>query len=87
MIFGKKMPTSLSKTSRVWLLLRGITLWSIWLERDDLTFNSTRSVVENTQQVIWQCLLEYPRIAWDPMKNDVYKVAIYDDSPSNYDKV
>lgn len=48
-IFGNKIPTSLSKISRVGLLWRGLTLWSIWVESNDLTSNKTRWDVENTQ--------------------------------------
>lgn len=30
--------SSLNKLSIIWFMLRGITLWSIWVERNDLTF-------------------------------------------------
>ena len=43
---GKKILTSFSKTFRVWLLLTSITLWTIWIKRNDFTFNNTRWDVE-----------------------------------------
>lgn len=30
--FGKKIPTSLSKYATSWLLLRGVTIWTTWVE-------------------------------------------------------
>lgn len=41
-IFGKKIPSSLGKVYRIWPLLRGITLWTMWIERNDLTVNNSR---------------------------------------------
>ena len=52
MNFGKKIPSSLSKVCKTWLLLKGITLWNTWIENI-------------LQANIWQSLLEYTRIAWD----------------------
>lgn len=40
---GKKIPASLCKYSKIWLLLRGLTmLLTISIERNGLTFNNTR---------------------------------------------
>ena len=41
-IFVKNIPSTQRKLSRALLLLRGIMLWSTWIERNDLTFNNTR---------------------------------------------
>jgi hypothetical protein len=38
----KKIPSSLHKCSRIRLLLRKITFWRIWVERNDLTFSNNR---------------------------------------------
>lgn len=40
--FGKNFTSILNKISRIWHLLRGITLWTIWVERNDLTSNNRR---------------------------------------------
>jgi len=62
-ILGRKfLPRSLN-ASRLWLLLRRITMWTIWVERNDLTFNGNRWDVKETNQMIWQGLLVYNRIA------------------------
>jgi hypothetical protein len=41
-IFEKKIPKALNTLSSIWLLLRRITTWAIWVERNDLTFNNNR---------------------------------------------
>lgn len=51
-ISGKKIPTSIGKYSRNLLLLRGITLWAIWVERNDRIFNNNRRDAKNTHQMI-----------------------------------
>jgi hypothetical protein len=78
-IFGKKIPASFSNYSRIWLLLRGITLWTIWIERNDLTFNKTRWDASRVEQTIWRGLLDYARIAWRKALEDSKTEATYDD--------
>jgi hypothetical protein len=64
-IFEKKVPSSLSIYAKFWLLLRDIMLWTIWIERIGLAFNSYKWDVEKVQQTTWQWLLAYARIAWE----------------------
>ena len=59
-IFGKEIMSSLSKFSKIWLFLRIIMLWSIWMERIDLVFNNIKWDIKKVQQMIWQ----YARHAW-----------------------
>jgi F420-0:gamma-glutamyl ligase-like protein len=40
-----------------------------------------------SQQMTWQSLLEYARIAWDNARKNVDKVAIYDDVIENFGKL
>lgn len=72
---------------RIWLVLRGISLWTIWVERNNFTFKITRWDVEKTQKIIWQRLLEYSKLAWNIACKDVGMAAIYDDALRSYDKV
>lgn len=78
-IFGKKVPPSFSKYSEIWLLLRGITLWTIWIERNDLNLNNTTWDASRVEQTIWNGLLDYARIAWRKALNDSKTKAIGDD--------
>lgn len=74
-IFGNKIPTSLTKFSRIWLLLRGRTSW---IERNDLTFNNSKA---------WPRLLEYPGVMWDIVCKDADRASIYDDEIEIYDNI
>ena len=66
----------------VWLLLRGVMFWAIWIARNDLTFNNIKYDTRIIQQMIWQRILEYTRIAWDTKAD---KEFIYNDTIEKYD--
>jgi hypothetical protein len=38
-LFGKRIPQKIGKMIKIWYLLRGITLWTAWIERKDKVFN------------------------------------------------
>jgi hypothetical protein len=40
-------------------------LWTIWIERNDLAFNSNKWDVKKVQQTTWQGLLAYARNVWE----------------------
>jgi hypothetical protein len=64
-IFAKKPPRMFRTVSRYWTLLRGIALWTIWISRNDASFNSIRWNQEKTKHVIWQSFSDYGRSAWN----------------------
>jgi hypothetical protein len=41
-LFAHRMPCRFRKINRLWLLIRGVTLWTIWIARNDLVFNQKR---------------------------------------------
>ena len=56
--------SSLSKLFRIWLLLRGIVLWSIRVKTNGLTSNNNRLDMQKIQHMIWQWFLGYHRHVW-----------------------
>jgi hypothetical protein len=46
-------------------LLRGITLWALWIEQNDLVFNNERWNVGKIHKVIWDALLDYGTATWN----------------------
>ena len=38
-LFGKRIPKKFAKKMKIWHLLHSITLWIIWIERNDWVFN------------------------------------------------
>ena len=49
----KKISISLTKCSRIWLLLRDITWCTTWVETNDLTFNNNKWDARVVNQMIW----------------------------------
>jgi hypothetical protein len=49
----------------IWFLLRGITFWTLWIERNDLVFNNKRWNVVKIHKVIWDALFDYGMVAWN----------------------
>lgn len=60
-------------------------MWSILVERNELTANNNKWDVNNTKQWIW--LVEHNRIAWEIARKGVDKTTIYDDVIGNYDNI
>lgn len=84
-MFGEKTPSSLSKVSRIWLLLRVITFWTFWIERNNLTFNNTRWEEKKMQGTIGQRLVDYARIAWDIAFKESKKATTFDNMLAKFD--
>ena len=48
---------------KIWHLLRGITLWTIWIERNDRVFNQEQWHVSRVMHHIWDELIMYAKAA------------------------
>lgn len=70
---AKNPPSTLSKVSRIWLLLWDITLWTIWVERNDCTFNNNKQEEKGMQQSFWQSILKYAKIDCNIAHKDAEK--------------
>ena len=67
-ILADRPPRKFSDLSRIWLL-RGITLWTLWIARNDKVFNQHHWTPHKVESVVWQGLTDYVRIAWDRTLN------------------
>lgn len=63
-IFGHRIPRRFKPVSRLWVMMCGVIMWLLWLERNDATFNNTRWHSEKMQNLIWLGLVDYGRITW-----------------------
>jgi hypothetical protein len=63
-LFGEAPPFKEQAINCLWFLLRGVTLWVIWVFWNQLVFNHQRWPRAHVTQMIWQGLVEYGRIAW-----------------------
>ena len=68
-LFGERIPKKYSKTIKIWHLLRGITMWTIWIERNDMVFNQTQWHEARVKQRIWNELIIYGKIEWKRMND------------------
>lgn len=50
--------------SRIWCLLKGVALWTIWVEGNNLTSGSEMGCFEDTTNFLTRSL-DYARVLWD----------------------
>jgi hypothetical protein len=72
-IFAKRPPRKFRKVSRYWTLLKGIAVWTIWLARNDSSFNNVQWDQEKIKQVMWQEFCDYRHSAWSKTQENVRK--------------
>jgi hypothetical protein len=63
-IFASSIPRCFVLVGRTWSLIRGITLWCIWIERNLTIFNQGRWRSTYTCTLIWKGLMEYTKTAF-----------------------
>ena len=63
-IFSYRVPRRFRDVGRFWTLLRTTILWTIWLQRNDLVFSGIQWHLAKVKQRIWQCMIDYGRVAW-----------------------
>ena len=51
--------------SKIWHLLRSITLWTIWIEHNDKIFNHEQWHETRVKHRIWDELILYAKSAWE----------------------
>ena len=64
-IFDEGIPKNYNKHIKVWPLLRGITLSTIWIERNDKVFNHQQRQETKFKHCIWDELIIYAKAAWE----------------------
>ena len=67
-LFGERIPKKFGKTIQIWHLLRGITLWTIWIERNDKVFNHEEWHEAKVKHRIWEEFIYYAITAWERVK-------------------
>ena len=64
-LFGERIRKKFAPKIQVWHLLRGITLWTIWIERNDYVFNREHWHESKVKHRIWDELIIYAKATWD----------------------
>ena len=78
-LFAHRLPRRFKHISRIWLLLRGTATWMLWKARNDASINGTMWHFEKTRCKIWLGLIDYGRIAWDKLSDQLSKPSINPD--------
>lgn len=63
-LFAYRILRRFKTKSRFWLLLRGVIIWTIWIERNDAAFNGVHWAEEKLYQTIWLHVIDYGRNDW-----------------------
>ncbi len=63
-MFKKRLLHSLKKFDDLWSLLKGIILWYIWIDRNDLVFTSAGCHRKRIERAIWEGLLDLGLLEW-----------------------
>jgi hypothetical protein len=66
-IFSHRMPRRYKKVSRLWVLLRGIVIWLLWIERNEAAFDGVFWSPEQLRRKIWVSIIDYGRLAWQKL--------------------
>ena len=62
-MFGERIRKKFCKQIKTWHLLRGITLWTIWIERNDKVFDREQCHESKVKRYIWDALIMYAKAA------------------------
>jgi len=61
-LFIKHLFNKVKKFSSLWTLLRGVTMWAIWNERNDLIFNNNMWHEAKLRKILWERLIDYRKL-------------------------
>jgi hypothetical protein len=67
-IFSDRMPRRFDKVRKIWMAIRGIVIWLLWLERNDAVFNDVHLSREKVIQKVWLGIIDYGRKDWEGSK-------------------
>lgn len=53
---------------RIWMELRIVVLWSLWIERNEKVYNNITWMPDKLTQTIWNGMIDYGWVEWDEVK-------------------
>ena len=63
-VFGSRRNLGDNALVCLWTLLQGITLWTLWISRNDTVFNHSSWPEQKIFVSIWNSIVEYGKAAW-----------------------
>lgn len=68
-IFSGGIPRKFNALKWLWLEVRTVVLWVLWIQRNDMVFNNQAWTDERLLQYIWSGLLDYGCVEWAKVCN------------------
>lgn len=66
--FSDYIPRKFNPVKRVWMELRTVVMWTLWIERNDKVFNNCAWTNEKLFQTVWTDIIDYGRVEWDRVR-------------------
>ena len=63
-LFGQHVRFRRNSITKIWSLVRGIGLWTIWRSRNCKVFEGVLWPIQQIKAFVWDSLLDYGRLAW-----------------------
>jgi hypothetical protein len=79
-----KRPLRSCQNIKIWHLLCGITLWTIWIECNDRVSNQKQWHESKVKHLIWDDLIMYAKVAWERVVNLLRLVHARSNSPQGF---
>jgi hypothetical protein len=70
-LFGERFPKKYGPKIKIRHLHRGITLWMIWIERNDKVFNHEQWHETRVKHRIWDELILYAKTTWERVLKNI----------------
>ncbi|KAG0571902.1 hypothetical protein KC19_VG052100 [Ceratodon purpureus] len=67
-LMGTALPDPLRAWHDTWSLIRGTTLWCIWLRRNAVVFRNEIWSTDHLDTILWDATLDLARLSWERVK-------------------
>jgi hypothetical protein len=72
-VFANSILAQFQPVASLWLLLKGVTIWCMWIARNHCAFNTTRWRTEHVANLIWTGLSNYAKVVWRNAQHRIRK--------------
>jgi hypothetical protein len=73
-LFANQLPARFLPVFRIWICIRSVTLWTLWIARNDLVLARwSRAKIKGT---MWTSLRDYGRASWKRLQSRKFKNAV-----------
>ena len=63
-VMGSRIPRKFREASGLWSLIRGSTIWLIWIDRNAICFQRDLWATQKLETMLWDAVIDHGRTAW-----------------------